>query len=29
MGITENIPADRWEANCLAIMDGLDDRARG
>ena len=24
MGITEDIPADRWQGSCGAIMDGLD-----
>lgn len=28
MGITENIPADRWQASCLAIQAGLEDHAR-
>lgn len=27
MGITENIPLDRWQASCTAIMDGLDRHA--
>jgi len=26
-GITENIPPDRWQASCTAIMDGLDEHA--
>jgi len=28
MGITEDIPPDRWQASCTAIMDGLDRHAR-
>lgn len=28
MGITENIPPDRWQDSCRAIMDGLDRHAR-
>ncbi len=28
MGITENIPPERWQASCTAIMDGLDRHAR-
>jgi hypothetical protein len=28
MGITENIPQDRWRDSCRAIMDGLDRHAR-
>ena len=28
MGITEDIPADRWQASCAAIMDGLDRHAK-
>ncbi|MCC7519674.1 MAG: hypothetical protein IT578_10880 [Verrucomicrobiae bacterium] len=28
MGITEDIPANRWQASCRAIMDGLDRHAR-
>jgi hypothetical protein len=24
MGITENIPPDRWRDSCRAIMDGLE-----
>lgn len=27
MGITEDIPTDRWEQSCRAIMDGLDRHA--
>ncbi|MFH1968948.1 MAG: hypothetical protein ABIJ53_01375, partial [Verrucomicrobiota bacterium] len=27
MGITEDIPLDRWQASCTAIMDGLDRHA--
>jgi len=27
MGITEDIPADRWQESCRAIMDGLDRHA--
>jgi hypothetical protein len=28
MGITEDIPEDRWQNSCRAIMDGLDRHAR-
>ena len=28
MGITENIPPDRWQNSCRAIMNGLDRHAR-
>lgn len=28
MGITEDIPEDRWRQSCRAIMDGLDRHAR-
>lgn len=28
MGITEDIPEDRWQRSCTAIMDGLDRHAR-
>ena len=28
MGITEDIPPDRWQQSCVAIMDGLDRHAR-
>jgi hypothetical protein len=28
MGITEDIPAHRWQGSCRAIMDGLDRHAR-
>lgn len=28
MGITENIPQERWRDSCRAIMDGLDRHAR-
>ncbi len=28
MGITEDIPEDRWRDSCRAIMDGLDRHAR-
>ncbi len=28
MGITENMPQDRWRDSCRAIMDGLDRHAR-
>ncbi len=28
MGITEDIPRDRWQASCTAIMDGLERHAR-
>ena len=28
MGITEDIPQDRWRDSCRAIMDGLDRHAR-
>lgn len=28
MGITEDIPPDRWQASCTAIMDGLERHAR-
>ena len=28
MGITEDIPLNRWQASCTAIMDGLDHHAR-
>jgi hypothetical protein len=28
VGITEDIPADRWQRSCKAIMDGLDRHAR-
>lgn len=28
VGITEDIPADRWQNSCQAIMDGLDRHAR-
>lgn len=28
MGITEDMPPDRWQGNCRAIMDGLDRHAR-
>ena len=27
MGITEDIPPDRWQGSCLAIMDGLERHA--
>ena len=27
MGITEDIPSDRWQKSCLAIMNGLDRHA--
>jgi hypothetical protein len=27
-GITENMPPDRWQNSCLAIMNGLDRHAR-
>jgi hypothetical protein len=27
IGITENIPPDRWQGSCRAIMDGLDRHA--
>ena len=28
VGITENIPLDRWQHSCGAIMDGLERHAR-
>jgi len=28
VGITENMPPERWEGSCTAIMDGLDRHAR-
>ena len=28
MGITEDMPPDRWQNSCLAIMDGLDAHSR-
>lgn len=28
MGVTEDIPEDRWQASCAAIMDGLDRHRR-
>lgn len=28
MGITEDIPSDRWEASCMAVMQGLDRHAQ-
>ena len=28
MGITEDMPADRWQASCRAIMQGLHDHAQ-
>ena len=28
MGITENMPPERWQDSCRAIMDGLDRHAR-
>ncbi|MHC4593276.1 MAG: hypothetical protein ACYS8L_11380 [Planctomycetota bacterium] len=28
MGITEDMPPDRWRGSCRAIMDGLDRHAR-
>ncbi|MBC7236562.1 MAG: hypothetical protein H5T69_12050 [Chloroflexi bacterium] len=28
MGITEDIPEERWQASCRAIMDGLERHAR-
>jgi hypothetical protein len=28
MGITEDIPPDRWQSSCRAIMDGLERHAR-
>jgi len=28
IGITEDIPADRWRGSCRAIMDGIDRHAR-
>ena len=28
MGITENIPENRWRGSCVAIMDGLDRHAK-
>ncbi|MDD2711088.1 MAG: hypothetical protein PHV34_24175 [Verrucomicrobiae bacterium] len=28
MGITEDMPPERWQASCLAIMNGLDRHAR-
>ena len=28
VGITEDIPQDRWQGSCRAIMDGLDRHAR-
>ncbi|MCX5642832.1 MAG: hypothetical protein NTY10_06370 [Candidatus Omnitrophica bacterium] len=27
MGITEDMPPERWQENCRAIMDGLDEHA--
>jgi hypothetical protein len=27
IGITENIPENRWQDSCRAIMDGIDDHA--
>lgn len=29
MGITEDIPPDRWQQSCNAIMDGLEQFSRG
>ncbi len=28
MGVTEDVPADRWQGSCRAIVDGLDRHAR-
>ncbi len=28
MGITENVPPDRWQNSCRAIMDGLEKHAK-
>jgi len=28
MGITEDMPPERWQNSCRAIMDGLDRHAR-
>jgi hypothetical protein len=28
MGITEDMPPDRWRGSCLAIMDGQERHAR-
>ncbi|MDP6359636.1 MAG: hypothetical protein QF473_31225 [Planctomycetota bacterium] len=28
IGITDDVPEDRWQRNCLSIMDGLDQHAR-
>jgi hypothetical protein len=28
VGITEDMPPDRWQDSCRAIMDGLDRHAR-
>ena len=28
IGITEDVPRDRWQGSCTAIMDGLDRHAR-
>ena len=28
MGITEDIPKNRWQASCNAIMNGIDTHAR-
>ncbi len=28
MGITEDMPPERWRDSCQAIMDGLDRHAR-
>src|SRR5690606_10562187 len=28
IGITEDIPARRWQGSCRAIMDGIDDHVR-
>lgn len=28
VGVTEDVPADRWQGSCRAILDGLDRHAR-
>jgi len=29
MGVTEDMPPNRWQGSCTAIMDGLERHARG
>jgi DNA-binding FrmR family transcriptional regulator len=28
IGITEDMPEDRWQQNCVAIMDGIERHAK-